>query len=796
MPLRYTKRILDHLANEKYAPCPLGELMRQLRIPEDNDDTFRSSVGALLEKEQVVLGRHDVVQLPPMPDEFEGILKITSRGFGFVKPDTPYRGGDLFIPESGMRDAISGDKVRVRMSRMKESGRGGRGGRTRGQVEEVLQRNKTRFAGTMAKQRGFWFVIPDGRVLREPILARDASAKNVKEGDKVVIDLVRFPSDNDVAEGVIVQVLGTAGEPDVETAAVLANYGLEPEFKEEVVEEARRVAAVFDQESTEACPNDRLDLRDLLTFTIDPPDARDFDDAISLTHDPVRDEYELGVHIADVAHFVKRDGELDKEAYTRGNSAYLPRLVIPMLPELLSNGVCSLQEDVPRFVKSVFITYDASGRVMGHRYHRSLIRSNKRLTYLEAQGLIDGDLDKATSNTRATPNYSDELQSALRDCEKLAKIIRQRRRVDGMLTLSLPESEIVFDENGKVIDAVPEDDAFTHTVIEMFMVAANEAVADLFATLQIPLLRRIHPEPDYNDLEDLRNFARLVRFKIKENPDRKDLQELAKVAMGTPFERAIHFAILKTLTRANYSPALIGHFALASKHYAHFTSPIRRYPDLTVHRAIDAYLDTTDNGTNTRGGKGRKKIANGMQFDDRCFTENHLSEVGDHCSATEKNADAAERSLRQFLILQFLEDQDPGETFPGTVTGTTSKGGIFATLDKYLVDGMVKPQSMPGGGSFGGDWRQDRMTGRLFAPKGGSSIGVGDRVVVQIVQINLPSREMDLEVVSYESIAPPEPKEQKEGWRSAADNRKDRGGKPKKGKRKGYKMGRRGRRGL
>ena len=260
-----------------------------------------------------------------------------------MKPDTPYRGGDLFIPESGMRDAISGDRVRVSMSRMKESGRGGRSGRTRGRVEEVLQRNKTRFAGTIARQRGLWFVIPDGTVLREPILARDASAKNVKEGDKVVIDLVRFPSDNDVAEGVIVQVLGTAGEPDVETAAVLANYGLEPEFKEEVVEEARRVAANFDQESSQACPDDRLDLRDLLTFTIDPPDARDFDDAISLTHDSVRDEYELGVHIADVAHFVKTDGELDKEAYKRGNSAYLPRLVIPMLPELLSNGVCSLR---------------------------------------------------------------------------------------------------------------------------------------------------------------------------------------------------------------------------------------------------------------------------------------------------------------------------------------------------------------------------------------------------------------------------------------------------------------------
>ena len=224
-----------------------------------------------------------------------------------------------------------------------------------------------------------------------------------------------------------------------------------------------------------------------------------------------------------------------------------------MLPELLSNGVCSLQEGVPRFVKSAFITYDEKGRITGRRYHRSVIRSRKRLTYLEAQALIDGDQKKAVVNSKAEPNYSDELIEALRYAQKLARLIRKKRFSQGMLSLSLPESEIVFDDDGQVIDAIPEDDAYTHTIIEMFMVAANESVAALFADLKTPLIRRIHPEPDYEDMGELRNYARLVKFKIKENPDRRDLQELAKIAEGTPYERAIHFALLKTMTRAAYS---------------------------------------------------------------------------------------------------------------------------------------------------------------------------------------------------------------------------------------------------
>ena len=801
MPSKFTQRIIDHITNPRYVPKSVGDLEKYLRIPVEEDNEFRHALGALIQKEHLVLGQNDVVQLPKMPSEFTGTIKVTSRGFGFVKSDIAYRGGDLYIPENGMMDAISGDHVRVIMTQ----GGGRRGGgsgkqrdRTRGRIVEILKRNKTSFTGTVAKQNGEWYVLPDGKRLRTPILARDAAAKNIQEGDKVIIEIVHFPSEFERAEGVVTRVLGQSGKPDVETEAVIADYGLRTDFPDEVVEEARQAAQSFDG-SVGGPRANRMDLTDLLTFTIDPPDAKDFDDAISLEFDPSTGEYELGVHIADVAHFVKQDGHLDREAFQRGNSTYLPRLVLPMLPELLSNGVCSLQEGVPRYVKSAFITYDEKGRIAGRRYHRSVIKSRKRLTYLEAQALIDGDQKKAIVNSKAEPNYSEELIEALRHAKKLAKLIRRKRFANGMLSLSLPESEIVFDEAGEVADAVPEDDAYTHTIIEMFMVAANEAVASLFADLKVPLIRRIHPEPDYEDMDELRNYARLVRFKIKENPDRKDLQELARVSEGTPFERAIHFALLKTMTRASYSPTLIGHFALASEQYAHFTSPIRRYPDLTVHRALDAFLDQTQNGTALTGGKGRSKLSKAMDHDANCPSEDQLVQIGDHCSATEKNSEEAERSLREFLVLQFLKSQDPSTTYVGTVTGTTTGGGVFITLDRFLVDGMIRPDDMPGQQGYGTQWRQDRTSGRLFAPRSGASIGVGDRAVVQVGLIDLHAREMDLLLVSFDAITEfKDPDAHRNApWKKAdASGRGDRKNKPKKGKRKGYKMGRRGRKSL
>ena len=374
----------------------------------------------------------------------------------------------------------------------------------------------------------------------------------------------------------------------------------------------------------------------------------------------------LGVHIADVAGFIPVGSPLDVEAHARGTSVYLPRRVIPMLPEVLSNGVCSLQEGVNRFTKSVFIEFDGRGKVLGQRVSRSVIRSRKRLTYLEAQALIDGDRKEARKHARTEPVYEDELLDALRMSNQLARTLRKRRQRDGMIVLNLPEVELVFDDDGHVIDAVPEDDAYTHTIIEMFMVEANEAVARTFSAIDVPLIRRIHPEPALGDVQELQMYASIVGLRVPDSPTRHDLQQLLDATRDTPAARAIHFAVLRTLSKATYSPALVGHFALASAHYAHFTSPIRRYPDLTVHRALEAYLDRTDNGRAAPGGRKRKAFARDLMADDRVLDEGQLVELGRHCSEMEVEAEQAERELREFLVLQFLAEHHLGDEFPAS----------------------------------------------------------------------------------------------------------------------------------
>jgi ribonuclease R len=556
-----------------------------------------------------------------------------------------------------------------------------------------------------------------------------------------------------MGEAAITEVLGAAGEPDVETAAVIANYGLREEFDPAVLDEARAAAARFEEE-LEEIGDDREDLRDRFIFTIDPPDARDFDDAISIEFDPEEEIWELGVHIADVAHFVGHRTEIDLEAERRGNSVYLPRRVLPMIPEVLSNGVCSLQEAVPRFTKSAFIRLDRKGRVLDTRLSRTIIRSRKRLTYLEAQALIDGDQKTAREHARTEPVYEPDLLEALLRANQLAKVIRRRRLDHGMLVLGLPEFELVFDEDGHVVDAHPEDDAYTHTLIEMFMVEANEAVARTFANLQVPLLRRTHPEPTFHDIEELRQYARIVGFNLPEEPDRTDIRALLDATRDSQAARAIHFAVLRTLTKATYSPALVGHFALASDHYAHFTSPIRRYPDLTVHRAIDAFLDHTNNGRSSLGGKARDRMRGMLDGDDRVLDEGRLLEIGRHCSDTEVAAEKAERDLRSFLVLQFLAEKHLGDELPGIVTGVQPSGGVHVSLDRYLVDGLARTSDIGGSSMRSDRWDRDERSGRLVAARSGASIGLGDAVTVKLLRVDPDARQMDLAVTQLVERAP------------------------------------------
>jgi ribonuclease R len=531
-------------------------------------------------------------------------------------------------------------------------------------------------------------------------------------------------------------VLGEAGRPDVETRAVMDVFGLVDGFPEEALDEAREATRRFDREQHGPW-EDREDLVGQLIFTIDPPDARDFDDAISIRHDAGRDEWELGVHIADVAHWVKPGSALDECAKDRGNSVYLPRHVVPMLPEVLSNGICSLQEGVNRFCKSVFITFDGKGRPVAHRVSATVIRSRKRFTYIEAQAVIDGDLGRAREHAKTETAYDPDLVDALRLSNRLATVLRERRRADGMISLNLPEVDLAFDDAGHVTGVEREDTSFTHTLIEMFMVEANEALARTFSDLNLPLLRRIHPEPAFGDLEELRTFARIAKYRLPEEPTRRDLQALLQATAEGESARAIHFAVLRTLSKATYSPALVGHYAL--------TSPIRRYPDLTVHRALAAYLDATENGTAT-GGRKRRDLAHRLEADDRVMDESTLVKIGTHCSETERNAEDAERDLRTFLVLQYLKEHRMADTFDALVTGLSGTTLVFLSLEEILAEGVARVSELPAGMQRADRWILNELTGRLVAPRSGVSIGLGDRVQVNIAMIDLAARRMDLTV--------------------------------------------------
>ncbi|MEM1423849.1 MAG: RNB domain-containing ribonuclease, partial [Planctomycetota bacterium] len=459
MPTRYAKRLFMHLSHRSYEPSDVARLASDLQIPADELGAFSDAVKELASNGEVVWGDNELVTLPPLGDEIVGTFRRNPKGFGFIVPERANSEGDLFVPAKNAGDAVTGDRVRAKVVKQRHAPPGK--SPYVGEIAEVLERKRTSFAGALRKQGPLWLVDPDGKAMDTPIVVRDAESKNAREGVKVVVEVTDFPEDDYLAEGVITKVLGDAGRPDVETQAVIDAYNLPGDFPEACMDEARAISAEFDRTISDhpvgGAPFDeteRLDIRDKFVFTIDPPDAKDYDDALSIERiaradgQPGRGKWRLGVHIADVSAWVQPGSALDNEAVDRGNSTYLPRLVIPMLPEILSNGICSLQEGVARFCKTAFIDYDENGNVVGQGFAATVIDSRKRLTYIEAQCLIDGNEEGAKRHARTEPDYTDELRSALKEINALSKAIRERRRRQGMIHLDLPDVELIYDEQG------------------------------------------------------------------------------------------------------------------------------------------------------------------------------------------------------------------------------------------------------------------------------------------------------------------------------------------------------------
>ena len=632
-----------------------------------------------------------------------GVFRRAAGGYGFVRPEGALpgdRSGDVHISAAASLDAASGDTVRVRLARTRDVGRPG----LAGEIVEVLERRTTRFVGSYFEQAGVGLVKVDGTSFTRPVSVGDPGAKGVRVDDKVVVEMVRFPAHLRDGEGVVVEVLGRAGDVGVDTQTVIHEHGLPGPFPESALEDARRQAAEFD----ETVPAGRRDLTARTIITIDPVDARDFDDAISLEQ-VERGHWLLGVHIADVSHFVREGSPLDQEARLRGTSVYLPDRVIPMIPEVVSNNLASLQPDKVRYAKTCWIEFTADGVPVHSAVEPSAIRSCRRFSYEEVDVFL---ADPETRVVGLTP----EVRALLGRMRDLARILRGRRVGRGSLQLEMPEVKIDLDRDGRVTGAHVVENTESHRIIEEFMLSANEAVAGALAAAGAGFLRRIHPAPDMRKLRQLTEFVTELGFEVDSLESRFEVQRLLDMARGRPEEHAVHYAVLRSLTRAAYGPQEDGHFALASDCYCHFTSPIRRYPDLTIHRALEALA------------KGKRPPADG------------LIQLGQDCSDLERRAEAAERELVKLKLLLFLSTRI-GEEMEAVVTGVEAFG-IFVQGLALPAEGLVPLDSLPDD-----TYRYDRASHTLSGRRAGQSYRLGDRIRVAVDRVDLDRRELNFRLV-------------------------------------------------
>jgi len=700
MPNVFRERILKLLKHDDYAPVKVAQLAKALGVDSDAYPEFKTAFDELRRVGHVIIGSGNLVTLPAMAGQVVGTFRANPKGFGFIIPTDANAHGDLFVPPGHTADAMNGDTVLAKVTR-----KGKRGGQMRytGDIIQVLERASNQLIGTLVKHPEAWLVQPDGKHLFEPIVVEDVAAKGAKEKDKVAVEILSYPTDQYMARGVIVDVLGRAGHYDTEIEATIRQFRLPGRFEKECLDQARAAAASF----TGHAEAQREDITGKVVVTIDPPDAKDFDDAISLETDP-EGNWVLGVHIADVSTFIDAGSPLDAEARERGNSTYLPGKTIPMLPEILSNGICSLQPDQPRFAKSAYITYDEGGRILSRRFANSLIRSSARLTYVQADRIIKGH----------TKDAAPEVIDLLGRMETLSRRIEKRRTANGMLHLDLPESELVFDDAGQVVDAHPAEAGYPHTIIEMFMVEANDAVASFLDRRDVPFMRRIHPEPDALSLKNLSKLLRAMGYPMPRHPDRSSIQDLLASVEDPDRSLAVSLAVLRSFEKAQYAPLHIGHWALASTHYCHFTSPIRRYADLLVHRLLQCYLEGRD--------EKAKQLAAAQD----------LADTGRHISFTEQRAEDAERDLVLVLTLQMFSKRI-GEELDGVVTGLTGFG-VFVQCRKFGIEGLIKMEDL------GPDsWQFNKQSQCLMGERSGQVVRIGQPIHVHIIAVNVPGRQLN-----------------------------------------------------
>jgi ribonuclease R len=711
--------ILEKLREKGSRTVSFRDLARKLHVRERDEDELRDRLESLERRGDIARVRGEKYSAIEFTNQVAGRITVRPEGFGFVLVKD---GPDLYIPRTGMHGAMDGDTVLAREERTRSRGRAGSPDRIAGSVIKVLDRARERVIGRFEKAEGRPVVIPYDPKIDAVVRIADGRTHGAREGEIVEVRLTSFPDARRVAHGVVEERLGFLGEPGVDIEIVLRSHGLSPRFPVPVIEEAERFPLRVRTEDLLG----RRDFRDRRVVTIDGETAKDFDDAVEIER--TASGFRLGVHIADVSHYVREGTALDDEARSRGTSVYFPGRVLPMLPEHLSNGLCSLNPEVDRLVLSALIETDRKGRVVSAEFVKGVIQSAARMTYTEVARLLE------SGPTHADKDRYGPLLEDFRNMAALAAKLRERREARGSIDFDLPDADVVLDDKGLVVGIVPEARNVAHRLIEEFMLAANEAVARKLLFAKQPGIYRVHDRPDPDRLVDLRDvledFGYALKGDLAEIPP-SAFQKVLKEIEGKPEERLLSDLLLRAQRKAVYSEECRGHYALAAPYYCHFTSPIRRYPDLVVHRRLSALIES-----------GRPVAAKDFEaINDR------FREIAAFSSDRERRAEAAERESLLWKKIVFMKDKI-GREFDAYVTGVT-QFGLFVTLQDFFVEGLV-PVSSLGDDFYVYEEKQHRLRGR----SSGKVFRLGDSIRVQLKAIDEVRRRLDFRLAGVERARP------------------------------------------
>lgn len=700
--------LLSFMREEAYRPMDIQELVSVFDINPDEYKSFKKVLKTMEKEGLIIRTKKDKFGVPERLGLISGKLEVHSKGYGFLIPENEGE-KDVFIPSSSMNGAMNGDKVLVQITREDIKGK-----KREGEVREVLSRANNKIIGVYEDSRNFGFVVPEDSRLNQDIFISKKDRNGANEGDLVICEIVKWADKRRSPEGVIKEVLGKKGDKGLDILTIIKKYGLPEEFPAKVINYAENI----EEEIPEKEYARRTDLRNLRMVTIDGEDAKDLDDAVSIERLD-NGKFRLGVHIADVSHYVKEKNPLDREALKRGTSVYLIDRVIPMLPKKLSNGICSLNPKVDRLALSCFMIIDSKGKVIQHEIEETVIKTSERMTYTDVTKILE-------NNDEELIKRYDYLVDDFRAMEELCNILREKRMRRGAIDFNFEESKIILNDLGKPVDIKPYDRAIANRIIEEFMLVCNETIAEHMYWTNLPFVYRIHEDPDEEKLEKFKEFVYnlgyVVRWGQEAHP--RALQDILDKVKGKKEETVVSTLLLRSMMQAKYSPECVGHFGLAAKYYCHFTSPIRRYPDLQIHRIIKEQLN---------GKIDEKRIAK---------LSNIVEIASKQSSEMERLAQEAEREVDDLKKAEYMQERI-GEEFSAIISSVTSFG-LFAELPN-TIEGLIHITALDDD-----YYIYDEAHLCLIGERTKKVYRLGDEVKVRCSRVDIDNREVYFDLIEEE----------------------------------------------